>query len=97
MEQIPEMNWREKFGVYKLKKDDLYMKASMGDFEVLSNFMEEIEKKILYLKSKYGRDVHHNAWYHMIMGSTFRDNQEISYEDLPGEDSIADFIDNLQV
>jgi hypothetical protein len=96
MEEIPNNSEQEKLLLYKEKFTNIVSLDTL-DHDKLEKLMIDVEAKASLLKVKYGNQIYENAWYHMLASSSPAPGRDISYEDFPGEDSIADFIDGLQV
>ncbi|KND48861.1 MAG: hypothetical protein AB200_00325 [Parcubacteria bacterium C7867-005] len=95
-EQTPGLSGGERFLAYKDKFTSVVLSDTV-DHDKLEQLMKDIQTRVSRLRVKYGDLIYENAWYHMIVGSSPIPGRALTYEDFPEEDSIAGFIDSLQV
>ena len=60
----------------------------------LEQYMEEVEERVNYLKSKYA-DYNKRAVFHHLIGSTLTPGRTYIEEDFPGDDSVERFVNYL--
>jgi hypothetical protein len=97
MERIPNLNeWIRKAELYKIKVQHILEEVGPERGNELN---DQIARRVAVLMEKYP-NFRSYAMYHAIAGSGIdlqNTEEPILYEDFPGPDSIASYIDNVVI